>query len=241
MFGKAVQFRHCPATGERPCTILRLLDWQDTGFGDGIELQLLKNHWRREDAFLGRWREGVAQVRETEIRAALNPLAFRGEQEGASVNLSRFLRARRGLRLLTHIFLLILTADSAVYAAAIRGVVTDTSGAKIRNAKVFLVQNGTVVSTGVSTSDGAFEILTGTQGRFYLVVSAPRFLPTTGDASGFYANRMDNLERNLVLEPAWVRESIVVTATGTPRRRSRKPVRRQACWGQLILICGRTL
>ena len=28
--------------------------------------------------------------------------------------------------------------------------------------------------------------------------------------------RLDNIERNLVLEPEWVRESIVVTATGTP-------------------------
>jgi hypothetical protein len=27
---------------------------------------------------------------------------------------------------------------------------------------------------------------------------------------------LDNIERNVVLEPEWVRESIVVTATGTP-------------------------
>jgi iron complex outermembrane receptor protein/vitamin B12 transporter len=32
----------------------------------------------------------------------------------------------------------------------------------------------------------------------------------------FYAGRLDNVERNVVLEPEWVRESIVVTATGTP-------------------------
>ena len=32
----------------------------------------------------------------------------------------------------------------------------------------------------------------------------------------FYAGQFDSIERNLVLEPAWVRESIVVTATGTP-------------------------
>jgi iron complex outermembrane receptor protein/vitamin B12 transporter len=32
----------------------------------------------------------------------------------------------------------------------------------------------------------------------------------------FYAGAFDSIERNLVLEPAWVRESIVVTATGTP-------------------------
>ena len=33
---------------------------------------------------------------------------------------------------------------------------------------------------------------------------------------GFYAGQLDNIERNLVLEPEWVHESIVVTATGTP-------------------------
>ena len=32
----------------------------------------------------------------------------------------------------------------------------------------------------------------------------------------FYAGKQDNIERNVVLEPAWVRESIVVTATGVP-------------------------
>jgi vitamin B12 transporter len=32
----------------------------------------------------------------------------------------------------------------------------------------------------------------------------------------FYAGKLDNLERDVVLEPEWVRESIVVTATGTP-------------------------
>ena len=32
----------------------------------------------------------------------------------------------------------------------------------------------------------------------------------------FYAGQFDAIERNVVLEPAWVRESIVVTATGTP-------------------------
>jgi iron complex outermembrane receptor protein/vitamin B12 transporter len=36
------------------------------------------------------------------------------------------------------------------------------------------------------------------------------------ETPGFYAGQLDSLERNLVLEPEWVRESIVVTATGTP-------------------------
>jgi iron complex outermembrane receptor protein/vitamin B12 transporter len=32
----------------------------------------------------------------------------------------------------------------------------------------------------------------------------------------FYAGKLDNVERSVVLEPEWVRESIVVAATGTP-------------------------
>ncbi len=63
-------------------------------------------------------------------------------------------------------------------------------------------------------ADGSFQILTGITGRFYLVVSAKSFRQL--ETPGFYAGRLDNIERNMVLEPEWVRESIVVTATGTP-------------------------
>jgi iron complex outermembrane receptor protein/vitamin B12 transporter len=98
--------------------------------------------------------------------------------------------------------------------ASIRGVVTDARGAKITGANVTLVSKGKVVSTAVSTADGSFQILTGVQGRFYLVVSAKSFRQI--ETPGFYAGRMDNIERTVVMEPQWVRESIVVTATGTP-------------------------
>ena len=36
------------------------------------------------------------------------------------------------------------------------------------------------------------------------------------ETPSFYAGRLDSIERNVVLEPEWVRQSIVVTATGTP-------------------------
>ena len=114
------------------------------------------------------------------------------------------------------LFLSILLLATALYAraAAIHGTVTDSSGAKIRGAKVFLIQNGDIVASAVSTSDGSFELVTGTQGRFFLVVSAPSFRQL--ETPVFFAKRLDNVERNLVLEPAWVRESVVVTATGSP-------------------------
>src|SRR5208337_3050841 len=48
----------------------------------------------------------------------------------------------------------------------------------------------------------------------FLVVSAASFRQL--QTPDFYAGRLDSVERNLVLEPQWVRESIVVTANGTP-------------------------
>jgi len=103
---------------------------------------------------------------------------------------------------------------SVSHAASIRGVVTDASGAKVTGASVSLVSNGTVVASSVSSSDGSFELTTGSAGRFFLVVTAKSFRQL--QTPDFYAGRLDSIERNLVLEPAWVRESIVVTATGVP-------------------------
>jgi iron complex outermembrane receptor protein/vitamin B12 transporter len=99
-------------------------------------------------------------------------------------------------------------------AASIRGVVTDASGAKITGANVALLSNGRVIAAAVSTADGSFQISTGTTGRFFLVVSAKSFRQL--ETPGFYAGSLDYIERSVVLEPEWVRESIVVTATGTP-------------------------
>lgn len=99
-------------------------------------------------------------------------------------------------------------------AAEIHGIVTDASGAKIAGASVVLIHNGASAGSGVSGADGNFQIITGVKGRFFLVVSAKTFRQL--ETPGFYAGQLDNVERNLVLEPAWARESIVVTATGTP-------------------------
>jgi iron complex outermembrane receptor protein/vitamin B12 transporter len=110
--------------------------------------------------------------------------------------------------------ILLTLALSPCRAASIRGVVTDASGAKVTGATVVLISGGKVVASAVSTADGSFQILTGVNGRFYLVVSAKSFRQL--ETPGFYAGQLDNIERNVVLEPEWVRESIVVTATGIP-------------------------
>jgi len=109
-------------------------------------------------------------------------------------------------------FLALCTAFCS--AASIRGVVTDATGAKVTGAAVSLVSNGQVIGSAVSAADGSFQILTGSSGRFFLVVSAKSFRQL--QTPDFYAGQFDSIERNVVLEPAWVRESIVVTATGTP-------------------------
>jgi iron complex outermembrane receptor protein/vitamin B12 transporter len=110
---------------------------------------------------------------------------------------------------------ILLTAFATLcQAASIHGVVTDASGAKVTGANVNLLSNGNVISTDISKADGSFQILTGSTGRFFLVVSAKSFRQL--QTPGFYAGRLDNIERDLVLEPEWARESIVVTATGTP-------------------------
>jgi iron complex outermembrane receptor protein/vitamin B12 transporter len=120
------------------------------------------------------------------------------------------------LRALPRTFaLFLLTAGVALCpAASIRGVVADASGAKVPGAKVVLISGGKAVGVALSSSDGSFQILTGVEGRFFLVVSATSFRQL--ETPSFYAGRLDSVERNLVLEPEWVRESIVVTATGTP-------------------------
>jgi iron complex outermembrane receptor protein/vitamin B12 transporter len=110
--------------------------------------------------------------------------------------------------------LLLVCLATICDAASIRGVVTDATGAKVTGASVSLVSNGKVVGSSVSSSDGSFQLTTGSAGRFFLVVTAKSFRQL--QTPDFYAGSLDSVERNLVLEPAWVRESIVVTATGVP-------------------------
>jgi len=124
-----------------------------------------------------------------------------------------FLKARPSLRTFSLVLVWIFSASLCI-GASVRGLVTDTSGAKVTGAVLNLLAGGQVVATGVSTADGSYQITTGNEGRFFLVVSAKSFRQL--ETPVFYAGKLDNVERNVVLEPEWVRESIVVTATGTP-------------------------
>lgn len=99
-------------------------------------------------------------------------------------------------------------------AATVRGTVTDASGARIVGAHIVLVSNGKTVGEASSTTDGRFQILSGASGRLFLLISADNFRQV--QTPDFYAGSLDSVERNLVLEPAWARASIVVAATGIP-------------------------
>ena len=119
----------------------------------------------------------------------------------------------RALPSVLFVFLL-LAGASVCFAASIRGVVTDATGAKVSSAHVILISGGKPAGAAVTAADGSFQILTGIEGHFFLMVNSPGFRQL--ETPSFYAGRLDSVERNLVLEPQWVRESIVVTATGTP-------------------------
>ena len=134
------------------------------------------------------------------------------------MSIPAFFRAQLN-RALPSVFAAILFAFALpCHAASIRGFVTDGSGAKVTGATVVLINNGKAIASVASTADGSFQIMTGVEGRFFLVVSAKGFRQL--ETPGFYARRLDNVERKLVLEPEWVRESIVVAATGLPTPQS---------------------
>ena len=115
-------------------------------------------------------------------------------------------------RLAAALFLLVSPLTSQ--AASVRGFVTDTTGARVTGANVALLSAGGVVGSAVSAADGSFQILSSASGRFFLVVSARSFRQL--QTPDFYAGQFDSVERSVVLEPEWARESVVVTATGTP-------------------------
>jgi vitamin B12 transporter len=125
---------------------------------------------------------------------------------------------RAGLRMRTRISrfcaILFLFSATLLEASVIRGTVTDTSGATVVGASIVLMNGAKYVGKTVSTSDGSYQLVTGLSGRFSLIITAQSFRQL--EPPSFYANAGANIERNLVMEPEWVHQSIVVTATGTP-------------------------
>jgi vitamin B12 transporter len=99
-------------------------------------------------------------------------------------------------------------------AVTVRGVVTDTLKRPVAHAIVALVDNGKVIVSAETGFDGAYQLSTGTAGRFYVLASGQTFLQVQTES--FYAPALASVVRNVILEPDTVRQSVVVTATGRP-------------------------
>lgn len=112
------------------------------------------------------------------------------------------------------LFAIALLIASTSHAVTVHGVVTDTVGRPVSNANVALLQNGKVILNGVSRFDGTYQLSSGASGQFYVLAAGKSFRQVSTKA--FYGGALDSVEQNIILEPETVRQSIVVTATGTP-------------------------
>ena len=111
-------------------------------------------------------------------------------------------------------FILLFAATAASYAVSVHGTVSDPLGAPIANAVVGLVHDGKVIISGRTGPDGSYTLVSADSGRFYVLASGNSFRQL--QTQSFYGRTLDDVEQNVVLEPEWVRESVVVTATGEP-------------------------
>lgn len=110
---------------------------------------------------------------------------------------------------------LLLAFATALHAVSVHGTVTDPLGYPIANATVGLIYNGNVLVSGRTGPDGGYTLVDAASGRFYVLASGISFRQLA--TQSFYSGRFDNVEQNIVLEPEWVRQSVVVTATGAPQ------------------------
>ena len=109
----------------------------------------------------------------------------------------------------------LLASTTALHAVSVHGTVTDTLGAPIAHATVALVHNGKVVVAGQTGFDGSYTLVSADSGRFYVLASGHSFRQL--QTQSFFGRTLDDVEQNVVLEPEWVRQSVVVTSTGEPQ------------------------
>ncbi len=121
--------------------------------------------------------------------------------------------ALRPWRRLLSAFLLFVSA-AALHAVSVSGTVTDPLGYPIANAVVALVQNGKVIVSRTTGPDGGYTLVSARSGRFYVLASGRSFRQL--ETQSFYGGTLSAVVQNIVLEPEWVRQSVVVTDTGRP-------------------------
>ena len=109
----------------------------------------------------------------------------------------------------------LLGSGTAVHAVSVHGTVTDPLGYPIADAVVGLVHDGKVLIDGRTAPDGTYTLVSRASGRFYVLATGHSFRQLATES--FYAGQLDSVTQNIVLEPEWVRQSVVVTATGQPQ------------------------
>ena len=107
-----------------------------------------------------------------------------------------------------------LSCAPALHAVAVHGIVTDPLNLPIPGAVVALVDNGHIIVTTRAGSDGSYTLSTSNAGRYYVLATGINFRQLLTES--FYGGAFGSIEKNITLEPDSLRESIVVTATGTP-------------------------
>ena len=84
----------------------------------------------------------------------------------------------------------------------------------IPGAVVALVDNGKIVITTRSGTDGSYTLSTSSAGRFYVLATGNNFRQLQTES--FYGQGLDSVEKDVTLQPDTLRQSVVVSATGTP-------------------------
>ncbi len=110
--------------------------------------------------------------------------------------------------------LIVVCAAASAHAVVVRGTVTDRLGAAVIGAHINLMQEGKVVTSAVSGSDGSFELTAASTGRFVVTGIGRGFGLAVSEE--FYSGKLSVITEELILKPASVNDYIIVTATGVP-------------------------
>src|SRR5882672_9584097 len=188
MLGKAVRIRHCPATVNTLSRVY-LATLEEAG-----SCRPLKRRFGKAILL------GVSQ--EPVRLQFLNrlPRGSGGYMSSFSRRVSRFFLSG-----------CLFISAASLHAVTVHGTVTDPLGQPVVGAVVALVQNGKVIVSAQAGADGTYQISSATSGRFYVLASGRSFRQLV--TQSFYSDKLGSVEQNVVLEPEWVRQSVVVTAT----------------------------
>ena len=110
--------------------------------------------------------------------------------------------------------LMFLMRSLPLHAVQVHGVVLDPLNQPIQGAVVALIDNGKIIGTARTATDGSYMLSTATAGRFYVLATGNNFRQLS--TVSFYGAALGSVEKNVTLEPDTLRQAVVVTATGTP-------------------------